>query len=205
MIDCTLSTSAHTILEYLNQELPELHIPTMVVCYPCGLGQASITPYYTTHDFCPKPIQPEQLQNKIRALLRPAETEMYAQKKHSGHWESPAPSQEAQLICKRDLEWMENIENTVYKHLENDEWNLGTLARQVHLCERQLRRRIQKISGLAPKKYLQEVALQRARKMLESTGELTITSVSYSVGMSNVGRFSRLYKERFGKKPIVYR
>jgi len=40
--------------------------------------------------------------------------------------------------------------------------------------------------------------------MLENSSYDSVKAISYSVGMSNVWRFSKLYNERFGKKPIDY-
>jgi len=63
---------------------------------------------------------------------------------------------------------------------------------------------MKKITGLTPKKFQLEVALQEARKLLENKRYDSVKAISYTIGMSNVWRFSQLYLERFGKKPSAY-
>ena len=108
-------------------------------------------------------------------------------------------------IRQKDIEWIHQIEAIFKRELENPEFNLTDLANQFFLSERQFRRRMNKLTGMSPKKFQQEIALQEARKLLEQKAYGSVKAIAYSIGMSNnIWRFSKLYEARFGKKPSDY-
>ena len=81
---------------------------------------------------------------------------------------------------------------------------MDSLAEQCHLSKRQLQRRIKKITGLSPKKYQHEVAMQKARELLEAGSPGNVKAVALSVGIYQTYRFVRFYEARFGKHPQEY-
>ena len=72
------------------------------------------------------------------------------------------------------------------------------------ISSRHLQRRMQALSGMAPKAYVKEIRLQEMRRLLESGSVKSIKAASLSVGMSDVEYFSRQFRERFGKLPSEY-
>jgi len=117
---------------------------------------------------------------------------------------------DSHLICnlnsvtKRQIEWIHKIQDRVREELENDTFRLSQLAKEMFISDRQFQRRIKKITGLSPKQLQQEIALQKARELLEDNAYANLTAIAYSVGMYNVTRFSKKYETRFGKKPSEY-
>ena len=61
-----------------------------------------------------------------------------------------------------------------------------------------------KITSLTSIQFLREINRQEARQLLESGNYQTTAEVSYAVGFTNTHHFSKLYAERFGKKPSEY-
>jgi transcriptional regulator GlxA family with amidase domain len=58
--------------------------------------------------------------------------------------------------------------------------------------------------GLTPLKFINEIRLQEARKLLEEGACSTVKEVSYSIGFMSARHFSKNYATRFGKKPSEY-
>ncbi|MGB0521989.1 MAG: ATP-binding protein [Flammeovirgaceae bacterium] len=160
-------------------------------------------------DYLTKPFSPTELFARIHNLLQRTLAKAQWQDELdtvATHQELTAPEepQEKPSISESDLAWLHEVEAIIRKELENSQFNLGDLADHFHLGERQFRRRLKKITGLSPVKYQREVALQTARGLLEKNTYKTIHAVAQSVGMKNPSRFSKLYYERFGKKPLEY-
>ncbi|MDH7445856.1 response regulator [Aquimarina sp. 2201CG14-23] len=107
-------------------------------------------------------------------------------------------------ISRSEIDWIEDVEEVIRKELENNDFLLKNLAEHFNLSKRQFQRKIKKITGLTPKKYRQEIALQKARELLENGSYENTTAIAYSIGMNHVTRFSKLYEARFGKKPSEY-
>ena len=72
----------------------------------------------------------------------------------------------------------------------------------VHLP--QLRRKIKLITGLCPKKFQQEIQLQKAKMLLKEGKYNNVKAVTLSVGMDNTSQFNKLYEGRFEKHPNCF-
>ena len=92
----------------------------------------------------------------------------------------------------------------IIKNLENKGFNLILLAEEFNLSKRQFQRKIKKITGLSPKKYEHEVAMQWARQLLDEEKCSSVKAVALSVGINQTYRFVRYYEARFGKNPQEY-
>jgi AraC-like DNA-binding protein len=57
--------------------------------------------------------------------------------------------------------------------------------------------------GMSPMAYVQEVRLQRVHRQLRAAAPetTTVTDVAHAWGFVHLGRFARLYRERFGESP----
>ena len=107
-------------------------------------------------------------------------------------------------ISHSELEWIHSLQKRLLIELENDKYKLTSLATELNLSIRQLQRKTKKITGLSPKQLQKEIALQKAKNLLEHRKYDNISAVAYSIGINNVTRFSEQYEERFGKKPKNY-
>lgn len=107
-------------------------------------------------------------------------------------------------VKPKDRQLVEEMENILLSKLEDENFSLKELGDIFCLSYRQLERNIKSITGLTPKQFQQEVALQQARKLLEEKEYGNPTAIAYSIGIRHVTRFSMLYEKRFGKKPIDY-
>ena len=108
------------------------------------------------------------------------------------------------LAEKVDIKLVKKAAALIEANLENPNFKLRDLTKSFPLEERQLRNKIKLITGLSPKRFQQEIALCKAKRMLENEEYLSIKAVAYSVGMFHVTRFSNLFKSRFGRHPSFY-
>lgn len=81
---------------------------------------------------------------------------------------------------------------------------IQNLAAGSGLSERSLARRFRNATGITPVEYLQQVRIDKAKKLLISTS-MAVNSVAYEVGYENVGYFIRLFKGATGKTPAKWR
>ncbi len=74
------------------------------------------------------------------------------------------------------------------------------MAAELLVSKRQVSRKIKKITGLTPNKYLREVKLHEAKRILDTQDVYTVSEVAIAVGFENPTYFARIFHERFGKK-----
>ncbi|NRA50482.1 MAG: response regulator, partial [Phaeodactylibacter sp.] len=155
-------------------------------------------------DYLLKPFSPDELKARIQNLVQnflarqiPAEQEP----KHN-----TPPDFSFQLTeTSADQQWLQEIEEATKNALEKGiKLNTLVLAEQVFLSERQFARRLKKLTGLTPNAYIQEARLQLARQLLERQTYTTVNEVAQAAGYSSGSYLSKVFHERFGKKPGEY-
>lgn len=82
--------------------------------------------------------------------------------------------------------------------------SLTSLSELAHLSESRLRTLFKEQVGVSPKKYMNEIKLLAASKLLLET-QYTIKEISHSVGFNDYNYFIRLFKINFGMTPTSFR
>lgn len=93
------------------------------------------------------------------------------------------------------------------RHLEEQpdrRHTTASLAKELGLSERHLRRRFQEAYGKTPRRFLTEVRMQRAEELLRKT-QLGIEEIALAVGYPDLGTFRRIFKRAFGMTPSDFR
>ncbi len=107
------------------------------------------------------------------------------------------------VIPSAEAAFLEQIQGVVEAHLANNNFGVDWLADEVALSPRQLRRRIQALTGLSAAGYIRTMRLQRAAQLLEQ-GAGNVSEVAYAVGFQKVSHFSKLFQQVFGVSPSKY-
>lgn len=78
------------------------------------------------------------------------------------------------------------------------------LSAAIHVSKGYVSRLFSEIKGETPNKYIKNVRLKKAAKMLEET-DMNITEVALKCGFDDSNYFARVFKRKFGKSPRSYR
>lgn len=81
---------------------------------------------------------------------------------------------------------------------------LDALASRFGFSERNLKRRFQLATGIAPNHYLQRVRIDKAKKLLIAT-PLPVQDIGHQVGYENISHFIRLFRRETGTTPARWR
>lgn len=158
-------------------------------------------------DYLIKPFSTDELLVRIHALLRNATRRSSWKKKHvDGQTVEPMATNDSAAVkmTAAELDWLKKLEETVSQELSNRQFNILEMASTMAVSERQLFRRIKRLTGMTPNNYLRDMKLNKAKEFLEDYTYGTISEVSYAVGFEDPHYFSKIYADRFGKKPSEY-
>jgi len=97
--------------------------------------------------------------------------------------------------------WLYKLDDKIVKNLSSINFSIEFLAQELELSERQLQRRIKKLTGMTPNKYITEIRLQEAYRLIQSEEINSVKQLSKRIGFSTTDYFSRLFKNRFGVNP----
>lgn len=82
--------------------------------------------------------------------------------------------------------------------------HISELSGILNICDDHLIRLFRETIGITPMKYINKIRLVEAQKMLVNT-DYSVTEISYRVGFSNIGYFSKVFTDVFKQTPSQYR
>lgn len=98
-------------------------------------------------------------------------------------------------IVLRGQRWMQRYLATPFQ--------LSPLARYLRRSERTVIRRFKKVTGRTPGKYMQELKIEFAKRLLEA-GQMSVDNICLRVGYEDVSSFRRLFRRETGVSPSQY-
>ncbi|WP_207858027.1 AraC family transcriptional regulator [Lucifera butyrica] len=111
--------------------------------------------------------------------------------------------QTGQSALSRHISYAEEIIQWINSHFR-EEFNLPELAQQLHLSTYHVSHLFKKATGGSITEYLIFRRLREACMLLKTTS-LPIQEISYSIGITNISYFCKLFKRKFGMTPAQYR
>lgn len=83
--------------------------------------------------------------------------------------------------------------------------NLDEVAEKIHLSPAHFQRLFTEWAGTSPKKFLQYISLQYAKKLLDDNKKLTLFDAAYYTGLSSSSRLHDLFINIEGMTPAEYK
>jgi DNA-binding response OmpR family regulator len=148
-------------------------------------------------DYLTKPFDSAELIARIDNLLNYHKARLQGADGYRAKVDHPVFSAE-------DSKWLADLEEFLHRHLADTQYTIAQLALELAISERQLRRRIKKLTGLTPVQYFKEIRLVKSREYLEVKKFNTVAQTAGAVGFQDSGAFSRNFQKRFGKLPSDY-
>ena len=147
-------------------------------------------------DYVTKPFSLPELEARIHNLLKNKEVRREALEL--------SEIDDATLPFSREELLLQEAEKIVLEKMDDPQFSVEVLAKQLGYSQRQLGRVFSKQTGLTLVKFILELRLQKARQLLESRQFATVTEVRYEVGIESASYFTKKFTERFGKNPKAY-
>jgi signal transduction histidine kinase/ligand-binding sensor domain-containing protein/DNA-binding response OmpR family regulator len=149
------------------------------------------------NDYISKPFTFEILASRIKSLLNMREQ---LRKKFQQQVDiTPAEV----TVTPVDEEFMKRAFEIVEKNMNNPEFSVEDLSRELFMSRVGLYKKIVSITGKTPIEFIRIMRLKRAAQLLQQ-GQTNIASIAYEVGYNNPKIFSKYFKEEFGVIPSKY-
>lgn len=98
--------------------------------------------------------------------------------------------------------WLKRLDLIIEGNIADTSLNNERLATELVISERHLFRRVRKLTGLSPQKYLRQYRLQRAMQYLHNGRYKKVKEVAFAVGYVNTSYFISQFEKEFGVKPL---
>jgi len=100
--------------------------------------------------------------------------------------------------------FMQNLIKIMDENLENFDLNIDLLAKELNMSRTVFFNKLKSLTGYSPVEFVREVRFERAAEYMRDT-QLTVSEISYRVGIEDPRYFSRCFKQKFGATPSEYR
>lgn len=95
---------------------------------------------------------------------------------------------------------MERVLQSVGRHLGDSDFSVEQLCTEAAISRAHLHRKMKAMTGLAVTEFIRRIRMEQAARLLREQ-KLNITQVAYTVGFSNLGYFSTVFRKHFGVSP----
>jgi len=96
------------------------------------------------------------------------------------------------------------MEAYIKENIGNASLSVAQFAKAFAMSESKMLRFLKRLTGLSTQKYIIEIRLNEARKILDSGQYESITRMAIELGYKDVRTFSRSFKARYGKLPSFF-
>jgi signal transduction histidine kinase/ligand-binding sensor domain-containing protein/DNA-binding response OmpR family regulator len=150
-----------------------------------------------TNDYVTKPFTFEILASRIRNMLNLREQ---LRKKFQQQVEiEPAEI----TVTPVDEEFLKQAFAAVEKNMDNGEYGVEELSRDLFMGRAALYKKILALTGKTPIEFIRIMRLKRAAQLLRQS-QKTIAEIAYEVGFNSPKIFAKHFKEEFGDTPSQY-
>ena len=145
-------------------------------------------------DFMSKPFSIQSLKLKTRNLY---ETRRNTEHKLAHDYLS---HQSMKIESTNKNSFLDKVIGIVLDNLEDPEFNVNSLARELFISRTQLYRKFSQLTSIPVNDFIKDIRLKKAHQFL-MTGEFNINEVATKCGFNTPGYFSKCFEEKYGVLP----
>ncbi len=102
-----------------------------------------------------------------------------------------------------NINFLQQITDIIFREMQNSDFFPEGLANEMFITTTHLNRKIKAIAGMNTMSYVNNVKLNRAKKLLVTT-QRPIGDIATECGFNDFSYFSRSFKKEFGMTPSQY-
>jgi YesN/AraC family two-component response regulator len=190
-------TNGYELCRKIKSEFKTSHIPVILLSAKAGVDNKIEGLESGADSYIAKPFHVKQLQIEIANLIKSRQKlkELFQRDIYIQPKELNIPSMDEKFITK--------CIEVVNKYMEDSEFGVVELGREVGLSRTQLFRKIKALLGQSPLEFIYSTRLKAAARLLVEK-QYNISEVAYMTGFSNPASFSTSFRKYFGQSPSQF-
>jgi AraC-like DNA-binding protein len=106
-------------------------------------------------------------------------------------------------IRSLDEKLIQKAIDIIEQHMDDSDFSVETFSNLMAMHRVSLYNKIKSLTNLSTREFITVIRLKRAAQLLRESG-LTITEITYEVGLKDPSHFTKLFKKQFSKSPKEY-
>ena len=185
-----------TMLRSIKSNVNISHLPVILLTSKTDIGNRLEGLERGADAYLNKPFSMDELHATIDNLIA---SRLRLKGKFSGA-QQPTEKVAAPEVKGNDEQLMERIMKSINEHLSDSDFNVDQLCEEVGISRAHLHRKMKDLTGIPVSEFIRNIRLEQGARLLKEQ-KLNITQVAYTVGFSNLGYFSTVFRKHFGISP----
>ncbi|WP_157781015.1 two-component regulator propeller domain-containing protein [Hymenobacter sedentarius] len=181
----------------IKQHPKTAHIPVLLLTARTaetheleGLGMGA-------DEYMSKPFNPALLQAKANAILR------NRRKLHEFYQRQILLEPTEIVVADADRQFLESAMGVVERHLDDSEFSVQVLVKEMAMSQSVFYRRIKSITGQTAVEFIRDVRMKRAAQLLVQT-QMRVSEVAFEVGIEDAKYFRKAFQKIYNLSPSEY-
>ncbi len=180
------------------------HIPVILLTAKADVESRIEGLEHGADAYLSKPFNQQELLVRIRKLLE-IRDKLRRHYLSSAGLVQPATAEEPeQAWSPPEDAFVQRVRDIVFAHLDDYEFSVQLLCREIGLSHSQLHRKLTALTGLSANRFIRAIRLKQAKELLRDE-RLSITAVAFDTGFSDPDYFGRVFRKAYGLTPSEYR
>ena len=191
--------SGTDLCKLVKENLETCHIPVVLLTARTSIEHSMEGLRLGADDYITKPFNVNILLSRCNNLIN---NRIMLQEKFSKY---PQETPQITATNPMDKEFIDKAMRIIDQHIDNMEFNVDMLAREIGIARSKLFTKLKDITGKTPYDFIVTIRLKRAAILLKEHPELNISEISDKLGFSSPRQFSKSFKEKYQVVPQAYR
>lgn len=193
------NVSGTDLCKLIKGHLESCHIPVVLLTARTAIEHTLEGLRLGADDYITKPFNINILLSRCNNLIN---NRIMLQEKFSKH-----PQEIPQILATNamDKELVDKAMRVIDRYIDNAEFNVDILAREMGIARTKLFNKLKDITGQTPYDFIVTIRLKRSAIMLKERPEFNISEISDKLGFSSPRQFSKSFKDKYHTTPQAYR
>lgn len=188
-----------TLLRMIKTNSNISHIPVILLTTEAAVANRLEGLERGADAFLPKPFILDELHATIDSLIA---NRQRLKGKFSGAQQQTDKVEQTDLP-DNDKILMEKIMKSINKNIGDSDFGIEMLCSEVGMSRTHLHRKMKEMTGISTSEFIRNIRLEQAARLLKER-HVNVSQVAYSLGFTNNGHFSKVFKQHFGVPPSEY-
>ena len=172
----------------LRQDYATRHIPIILLTAHAAERNLIEGLNAGADDYVAKPFSVEILRAKCRSLIRARET---------------LKDRVTPVTRNKPTPFLNTAISAVEQHLYDADLSVSTLCRELNVSKTTLNRKLEELTGMSPRDFIEDIKLKYAATMLLKENS-RVSEIADRLNFSSQKYFTLRFKKKFGKTPSAY-
>lgn len=195
----------------LRSEERTSHIPIILLTAKTDVQSKIECMKIGANDYITKPFSMDYLEARINNILeervnwqKKYREELLKSSKFAISETEETLQEKVSPMRSADDEMMRKFVNIIEANLSNVDFSVEDAQDALKVSRWHLLSKVKSLVGLTPNEFIKETRLAHAAKLIDE-GELNMTQIAYTIGMTDSRYFSRCFKQKYGVTPTEYK